>query len=50
MASPTRAVFARPGQNLNFINFTSGGKTQIFGDMRGDSRTGHIASCSNQTR
>ena len=50
MASPTRAVFARAGQNLNFINFTSGGKTQIFGDMRGDSRNGHIASCSNQTR
>ena len=50
MASPTRAVFARAGQNINFINFTSGGKTQIFGDMRGDSRTGHIASCSNSTR
>ena len=50
MASPTRAVFARAGQNINFINFTSGGKTQIFGDMRGDSRDGHIASCSNSTR
>ena len=50
MASPTRAVFARAGQNINFINFTSGGKTQIFGDMRGDSRTGHIASASNSTR
>mgnify|MGYP001293941216 FL=1 len=50
MASHTRAVFARAGQNLNFINFTSGGKTEIFGDMRGDSRTGHIASCSNSTR
>ena len=50
MASHTRAVFARAGQNLNFINFTSGGKTQIFGDMKGDSRTGHIASCSNATR
>ena len=50
MASPTRAVFARGEQNLNYINFTSGGKTQIFGDMRGDSRTGHIASCSNSTR
>ena len=50
MASPTRAVFARAGQNINFINFTSGGKTQIFGDMRGDSRNGHIASCSNSTR
>ena len=50
MASSTRAVFARGGQNLNFINFTSGGKTQIFGDMRGDSRVSHIASCSNSTR
>ena len=50
MASHTRAVFARAGQNINFINFSSGGKTQIFGDMRGDSRTGHIASCSNSTR
>ena len=50
MASPTRAVFARAGQNLNFINFTSGGKTQIFGDMRGDSRVSHIASCSSSTR
>jgi len=50
MASPTRAVFARGGQNLNFINFTSGGKTQIFGDMKGDSRTSHIASCSSSTR
>ena len=50
MASPTRAVFARAGQNINFINFTSGGKTQIFGDMRGDSRSGHVASCSNSTR
>ena len=50
MASSTRAVFARGEQNLNYINFTSGGKTQIFGDMRGDSRDGHIASCSNSTR
>ena len=50
MASPTRAVFARAGQNINLINFSSGGKTQIFGDMRGDSRDGHIASCSNSTR
>ena len=50
MASSTRAVFAKGGGNLNYINFTSGGKTQIFGDMRGDSRTGHIASCSNSTR
>ena len=50
MASHTRAVFARGGQNLNFINFTSGGKTQIFGDMRGDSRVSHIASCSSSTR
>ena len=50
MASPTRAVFARGGQNLNYINFASGGKTQIFGDMKGDSRTGHIGSCSNSTR
>ena len=50
MASPTRAVFARAGQNINYINFTSGGKTQIFGDMKGDSRTGHVAACSNSTR
>ena len=50
MASSTRAVFARGEQNLNYINFTSGGKTQIFGDMRGDSRNGHVASCSNSTR
>ena len=50
MASPTRAVFGRAGQGINYINFTSGGKTQIFGDMRGDSRTGHLASCSNSTR
>ncbi len=50
MASPTRAVFAKASQGINFINFTSGGKTQIFGDMRGDSRNGHIASCSNSTR
>ena len=50
MASSTRAVFARGEQNLNYINYTSGGKTQIFGDMRGDSRSGHVASCSNSTR
>ena len=50
MASPTRAVFARAGQGINYINFTTGGKTQVFGDMRGDSRTGHIASCSSSTR
>ena len=50
MASPTRAIFARTEQNLNYINFTSGGKTQIFGDMAGDSRNGHLASCSNSTR
>ena len=45
MSSPTRAVFARAGQGINYINYTSGGKTQVFGDMRGDSRTGHLASC-----
>ena len=50
MASPTRAVFARASQGINYINFTTGGKTQVFGDMRGDSRSGHIASCSNSTR
>ena len=50
MTSPTRAVFARAGQGINYINYTSGGKTQIFGDMRGDSRNGHVASCSNSTR
>ena len=50
MASPTRAVFARAGQGINYINFTTGGKTQVFGDMRSDSRTGHIASCSSSTR
>ena len=50
MSSPTRAVFARVGQGINYINYTSGGKTQVFGDMRGDSRTGHLASCSNSTR
>ena len=50
MSSPTRAVFARAGQGINYINYTSGGKTQVFGDMRGDSRTGHLASCSNSTR
>ena len=50
MTSPTRAVFARAGQGINYINYTSGGKTQIFGDMRGDSRSGHVASCSNSTR
>ena len=50
MASPTRAVFARAGQGINYINFTTGGKTQVFGDMRLDSRTGHIASCSSSTR
>ena len=50
MSSPTRAVFARAGQGINYINYTSGGKTQIFGDMRVDSRTGHLASCSNSTR
>ena len=50
MASPTRAVFARARQKINYINFTSGGKTQVFGDMLGDSRTGHIASCSSSTR
>ena len=50
MASPTRAVFGRAGQGINYINFTTGGKTQVFGDMRLDSRTGHIASCSNSTR
>ena len=50
MASPTRAVFGRAGQGINYINFTTGGKTQVFGDMRLDSRTGHIASCSSSTR
>ena len=50
MSSPTRAVFARARQGINYINFTTGGKTQVFGDMRGDSRTGHIASCSSSTR
>ena len=50
MSSPTRAVFARAGQGINYINYTSGGKTQVFGDMRVDSRTGHLASCSNSTR
>ena len=50
MASPTRAVFARAGQGINYINFTTGGKTQVFGDMKLDSRTGHIASCSSSTR
>ena len=50
MASHTRAVFARAGQGINYINFTTGGKTQVFGDMRSDSRTGHIASCSSSTR
>ena len=50
MSSPTRAVFARAGQGINYINFTTGGKTQVFGDMRGDSRSGHVASCSNSTR
>ena len=50
MASPTRAVFGRARQGLNYINFTTGGKTQVFGDMRLDSRTGHIASCSSSTR
>ena len=33
MASPTRAVFARASQGINYINFTTGGKTQVFGDM-----------------
>ena len=50
MASPTRAVFGRARQGINYINFTTGGKTQVFGDMRLDSRTGHIASCSSSTR
>ena len=50
MASPTRAVFGRARQGINYINFTTGGKTQVFGDMRVDSRTGHIASCSSSTR
>ena len=50
MASPTRAVFGRAGQGINYINFTTGGKTISFGSMTGDSRTGHIASCSNSTR
>jgi len=50
MASPTRAVFGRAGQGINYINFTTGGKTISFGNMRGDSRTGHIASCSSSTR
>ena len=50
MASPTRAVFGRAGQGINYINFTTGGKTISFGSMTGDPRTGHIASCSNSTR
>ena len=50
MASPTRAVFGRARQGLNYINFTAGGKTISFGSMTGDPRTGHIASCSNSTR
>ena len=50
MASPTRAVFARASQGINYINFTTGGKTISFGSMTGDPRTGHIASCSNSTR
>ena len=50
MESPTRAVFGRARQGLNYINFTTGGKTISFGSMTGDSRTGHIASCSNSTR
>ena len=50
MASPTRAVFGRARQGINYINFTTGGKTISFGSMTGDSRTGHIASCSNSTR
>ena len=50
MASPTRAVFARARQGINYINFTTGGKTISFGSMTGDPRTGHIASCSNSTR
>ena len=50
MASPTRAVFGRARQGLNYINFTTGGKTISFGSMTGDPRTGHIASCSNSTR
>ena len=50
MASPTRAVFGRARQGINYINFTTGGKTISFGSMTGDSRTGHIASYSNSTR
>ena len=50
MASPTRAVFGRARQGINYINFTTGGKTISFGSMTGDPRTGHIASCSNSTR
>ena len=50
MASPTRAVFGRARQGINYINFTTGGKTISFGSMTGDSRTGHIASCSSSTR
>ena len=50
MASPTRAVFGRARQGLNYINFTTGGKTISFGSMTGDPRTGHIASCSSSTR
>ena len=50
MASPTRAVFGRARQGINYINFTTGGKTISFGSMTGDPRTGHIASCSSSTR
>ena len=50
MASPTRAVFGRARQGINYIDFTTGGKTISFGSMTGDSRTGHIASCSSSTR
>ena len=50
MASPTRAVFGRARQGINYINFTTGGKTISFGSMTDDPRTGHIASCSNSTR
>ena len=50
MASPTRAVFGRARQGINYINFSTGGKTISFGSMTGDPRTGHIASCSNSTR
>ena len=50
MTTPTRAVFGNAGGNLNYINYASGGGTEIFGDMRGDSRTGHITGCSSQTR